>query len=117
MVESANFNTFSQAVTQAGQKGLDAANRAISTPKAWDSKSHGLTQISQTQTADSQIQAIKSMAGAETKVATAQSISQSVSTKDRGQSGGGLIVDKKNNQITLFQDAYDTGFRKTLLIS
>ena len=93
MVESANFDTFSQAVTQVGQKGLDAANRAISTPKTGGSKSHGLTQVSQTQTASSQIKAIKSMAGAEMKMATAQSISQAVSTNGRGQSAGGLIVD------------------------
>ena len=93
MVESANFATFSQAVTQVGQKGLDAANRASSTPKTGDSKSHGLTQIRQTQTASSQIKAIKSMAGAEMKMATAQSISQAVSTNGRGQSAGGLIVD------------------------
>ena len=93
MVESANFDTFSQAVTQVGQKGLDAANRAISTPKTGGSKSHGLTQLSQTQTAGSQIKAIKSMAGAEMKMATAQSISQAVSTNGRGQSAGGLIVD------------------------
>lgn len=30
---------------------------------------------------------------------------------------GGLIVDKRNSQMTLFQDEYGTGFSKTLLIS
>jgi hypothetical protein len=93
VIESANFDTFSQAVTQVGQKGLDAANRAISTPKAGGSKSHGLTQISQIKTAGSQIKATKSMASAEMKMATAQSVSQSVSTNGGSQSGGGLIVD------------------------
>ena len=92
MAQLVNFDTLSQALTQVRQKGLDVANRTISTPKAGNSRTHSLTQISQTRTAGSQIKAIKGMANAEMIMATAQSIGQAVSSDGNRQSGGELIV-------------------------
>ena len=92
MAQLVNLDTFSQALTQVGHKGLDVANRTISTPKARNSRTHGLMQIRQNRTASSQVKAIKGMANAEMKMATAQSVGQAVLSNGNRQPGGGLIV-------------------------
>ena len=91
MSQSISFRSLSQAMTKVGQKGLDTASQTISVSRSENQRTNGLTQISQSRTADSQLRAVKTIASATMKMDIANTISQSVSSP-ANQPNGGLIV-------------------------
>ena len=91
MPQSINFGALSQEMTKAGQKGLDTVSQTISVSRSENQRTNGLTQISQSRTADSQLRAVKTIASATMKMDIANTISQSVSLP-ANRPNGGLIV-------------------------
>ena len=91
MPQSINFGTLSQEMTKVGQKGLDTASQTISVSRSGNQRTNGLTQLSQSRTAGSQLKAVNAMASATMKMDIANTISQSVSSPANKPSGG-LIV-------------------------
>ena len=80
-----------QALTKVSQKGLDTAGQTVSMSRSGNQRTNGLTQLSQSRTADSQLKAVKTMASATMKMDIANTISQSVSLP-ANRPNGGLIV-------------------------
>ena len=91
MSQSINFGTLGQEMTKVGQKGLDTASRTVSVSRSGNQRTNGLTQLSQSRTAGSQLKAVKAIASATMKMDIANTISQSVSSPANKPSGG-LIV-------------------------
>ena len=91
MSQSINFGTLGQEMTKVGQKGLDTASRTVSVSRSGNQRTNGLTQLSQSRTAGSQLKAVKAIASATMKMDIANTISQSVSSLANKPSGG-LIV-------------------------
>ena len=91
MPQSISFSTLGQSMTKVGQKGLDTASQTISVSRSGNQRTNGLTQISQSRTADSQLRAVKTIASATIKMDITNTISQSVSLPDN-RPNGGLIV-------------------------
>ena len=91
MSQSISFSTLGQAMTKVGEKGLNTASRTISVSRSGNQRTNGLTQISQSRTADSQLRAVKTIASATMKMDIANAISQSVSLP-ANRPNGGLIV-------------------------
>ena len=91
MSQSINFGTLGQEMTKVGQKGLDTASQTVSVSRSGNQRANGLTQLSQSRTAGSQLKAVKAIASATMKMDIANTISQSVSSPANKPSGG-LIV-------------------------
>ena len=91
MSQSINFITLGQAMTKVGEKGLDTASQTVSVSRSGNQRTNGLTQLSQSRTAGSQLKAVKAIASATMKMDIANTISQSVSSPANKPSGG-LIV-------------------------
>ena len=91
MSQSINFSTLGQEMTKVGQKGLDTASQTVSVSGSRNQRTNGLTQLSQSRTAGSQLKAVKAIASATMKMDIANTISQSVSSP-ANKPGGGLIV-------------------------
>lgn len=91
MPQSINFGTLGQEMTKVGQKGLDTASQTVSVSRSGNQRTNGLTQLSQSRTAGSQLKAVKAIASATMKMDIANTISQSVSSPANKPSGG-LIV-------------------------
>ena len=91
MSQSINFGTLGQEMTKVGQKGLDTASRTVSVSRSGNQRTNGLTQLSQSRTAGSQLKAVKAIASATMKMDIANTISQSVSSP-ANRPNGGLIV-------------------------
>ena len=91
MSQSINFGTLVQEMTKVGQKGLDTASQIVSVSRSGNQRANGLTQLSQSRTAGSQLKAVKAIASATMKMDIANTISQSVSSSTNKPSGG-LIV-------------------------
>ena len=91
MPQSIKFGTLGQEVTKVGQKGLDTASQTVSVSRSGNQRTNGLTQLSQSRIAGSQLKAVKAIASATMKMDIANTISQSVSSPANKPSGG-LIV-------------------------
>ena len=91
MSQSISFSTLGQSMTKVGWKGLDTASQTISVSRSGNQRTNGLTQISQSRTADLQLRAVKTIASATMKMDTANTISQSVSSP-ANRPNGGLVV-------------------------
>ena len=91
MSQSINFGTLGQEMAKVGQKGLDTASQTVSVSRSGNQRTNGLTQLSQSRTAGSQLKAVKAIASATMKMDIANTISQSVSSPANKPSGG-LIV-------------------------
>ena len=91
MSQPISFGTLGEAMTNVGQKGVDAASQTIPVSRSGNQSTNGLTQISQSRTADSQLRAVKTIASATMKLDIANASSQSVSLPANGPNGG-LIV-------------------------
>ena len=91
MPQSINFGALGQEMTKVGQKGLDTASQTVSVSRSGNQRTNGLTQLSQSRTAGSQLKAVNAMASATMKMDIANTISQSVSSPANKPSGG-LIV-------------------------
>ncbi len=91
MSQSINFGTLGQEMIKVGQKGLDTASQTISVSRSGNQRTNGLTQLSESRTAGSQLKAVKAIASATMKMDIANTISQSVSSPANKPSGG-LIV-------------------------
>ena len=84
MPQSINFGTLAR-------KALDTASQTISVSRSGNQRTNGLTQLSQSRTAGSQLKAVKAIATATMKMDIANTISQSVFSLANKPSGG-LIV-------------------------
>ena len=91
MSQSINFGTLGQEMTKVGQKGLDTASQTVSVARSGNQRTNGLTQLSQSRTANSQSKSVKTMASATMKMDIANTVSQSVSSPVN-RPGGGLII-------------------------
>ena len=91
MSQSISFSTLGQSMTKVGEKGLDTASQTISVSRSGNQRTNGLTQLSQSRTAGSQLKAVKTMANATMKMDIANTISQSVYLP-ANRPNGGLIV-------------------------
>ena len=94
MSQSINFGTLGQEMTKVGQKGLDTAGQTVSVSRSGNQRTNGLTQLSQSRTAGSQLKAVKAIASATMKMGIANTISQSVSLSANKPSSG-LIVNTR----------------------
>ena len=94
MSQSINFGTLGQEMTKVSQKGLDTASQTISVSRSGNQRTNGLSQLSQSRTAGSQLKAVKAIASATMKMDIANTISQSVSLSANKPSGG-LIVNTR----------------------
>ena len=91
MSQSINFGTLGQEMAKVGQKGLDTASQTVSVSRSGNQRTNGLTQLSQSRTAGSQLKAVKAIASATMKMDIANTISQSVSSPANKPSGGLII--------------------------
>ena len=64
MPQSINFGALGQEMTKVGQKGLDTASQTVSVSRSGNQRTNGLTQLSQSRTAGSQLKAVKAIASA-----------------------------------------------------
>ena len=91
MSQSINFITLGQAMTKVGEKGLDTAGQTVSVSRSGNQRTNGLTQLSQSRIADSQLKTVKTMASATMMMDIANTVGQSVSSP-ANRPDGGLIV-------------------------
>ena len=93
MSQPISFGTLGEAMTKVGQKGLDAASQTIPVSRSGNQRTNGfgLTQLSQSRTANSKSKSVKTMASATMKMDIANTVSQSVSSPVNRPSGGLII--------------------------